>query len=367
MFLQITPEGPDLSAAQARQLDDEFFQANPRGYFSARIGSLMELLERDGDVNLENPWPGLRMSPEASIAYTKSDQSLQLAADAFAVRHHAAEALVRLLHALIVPSSRSDAPSTWALITDGPTTLHVACAELMDVLNAKGNESLLASRLFPNGTKVTDEVQRAFGTAVAWLNHATHLLTSDGLEVNAANNKMKHGLAVRMRNDVRIELMVGLQPRGDGTVPLSAFGVGKSIPIFDRPMLTYLSRPHPAKKNGLETSSLRVDVPLVLAEAWMISLYYGAFFHVAAAAHFTAGEERPTIAPYPTMPLSPTPDELLGNVPLGYRGVVTTPPGGGVPRESGLFFHGMFQQMTIDIEGKTSAVIVDDDAPNPTE
>ena len=107
------------------------------------------------------------------------------------------------------------------------------------------------------------------------MNHACALLTDNELSVNAAHNKVKHGLAVSARGDVRIELLT-TPPNDLGEIPVSAFGEGNSVPIFDRPMLTYLSRPHGTPKQGLEAISLRVEVLVVLAETWMIANVYSA-------------------------------------------------------------------------------------------
>lgn len=38
-------------------------------------------------------------------------------------------------------------------------------------------------------------------------------------------------------------------------------------------MLTYLSRPPRELRQGLEAVSLRVDLPVVLAETWMIMIH----------------------------------------------------------------------------------------------
>ena len=73
------------------------------------------------------------------------------------------------------------------------------------------------------------------------------------------------------------------------------------MPIFDRPLLTVLNRgKHLRPKQGLETVSLRIDVPVVLAEAWMIANVYAAMFHTAACDHF--GDNLPAgHTPYPTL------------------------------------------------------------------
>ena len=202
------------------------------------------------------------------------------------------------------------------------------------------------------------ELGRAFDVAWAWFLHSIHLLTSNELTVNAAHNKLRHGLAVRARDDVRIELMVGAKPDADGNLPSSAFQNGNSIPIFDRPMVTCLARPHGRPALGLEVSSLRIEIPLVLAETWMISVVYAALFNVAAKRHF--GDRQVDVAPYPTLPTGPTPEALLGNTPLGYRGIVTFPPDPSTPaREAGIFFPGTFVPMTIDFSSVTKVTIVD--------
>lgn len=124
-------------------------------------------------------------------------------------------------------------------------------------------------------------------------------------------------------------------------------------------MLTYLSRPHVKPKQGLEAISLRVDVPEVLAEAWMIANVHAAMFHAQAKCHF--GEEMPEgVAPYPTLVIGRLPEHVIGNRPLEYRAAVTLPPDGTTPpRKAGLFFHGSFMPMDVDYESKVSGVVVD--------
>jgi len=131
------------------------------------------------------------------------------------------------------------------------------------------------------------------------------------------------------------------------------------MPIFDRPMLTYLSRPHVKPKQGLEGISLRVDVPVVLAEAWMIANVYAAMFHARARRHF--GDDLPEgVAPYPTLVIGRLPEHVIGGRPLGYREAVTLPPDGTTaPRKSGLFFHGSFIPMNVDYDSKMSGVVVE--------
>ena len=109
-------------------------------------------------------------------------------------------------------------------------------------------------------------------------------------------------------------------------------------------------------KQGLEAISLRVDVPVVLAKAWMIANLYAAMFHARAKRHF--GDEMPEgVAPYPTLALGRHPEQVIGGRPLGYREAVTLPPDGTTePRKSGLFFHGSFIPMDIDNDSKVDGV-----------
>lgn len=302
-MLPITPEGPNVTAGQAKILDDEFFTARPLAYFSARIASLLEAHDAGNTTSAdayEPLWSALGISEPSLLTFTDSDRQLQVAVDSLSTRHHAAEALVRLLHALVSPTSAQDGLSIWAKIADGPNSLHVVTQELTEQF--KQDSNLFAKLFVPEGVAMSGDLERAFNLAWKWLRHAIHLLTSNELTINAAHNKLKHGLAVRARDDVRIELMAGSGPDADGNLPLSSFQNGNSIPIFDRPMVTYLARPYGKPRPGLETGSLRIEVPLVMAETWMISVIYGAVFHVAAKRHF--GGDTGEIAPYPTCRLA---------------------------------------------------------------
>jgi 4-hydroxyphenylpyruvate dioxygenase-like putative hemolysin len=97
-------------------------------------------------------------------------------------------------------------------------------------------------------------------TAVAWVNHAFALLTDDELSINAAHNKLKHGLAVSARGDVRIEFTT-TPPNPDGTIPLSAFGDGKSVPHSALHAPQVGEAAHAAKATGAR-SLLRCGAPL---------------------------------------------------------------------------------------------------------
>ena len=122
-----------MTAGQAKILTDEFFTAKPLSYFSARIASLLEAHEAGSTTSTDvyKPlWAGLGISEPDLLEFTDSDRQLQVAVDSLATRHHAAEALVRLLHALASPRSEQDGKSTWARIADGPNTLHVVTSQI---------------------------------------------------------------------------------------------------------------------------------------------------------------------------------------------------------------------------------------------
>ncbi|RKN68669.1 hypothetical protein D7252_14495 [Microbacterium sp. CGR2] len=264
---------------------------------------------------------------------------------------------MRFLYAVCAASPRAgDAACAWLAVADSPTALVDVVRTTVAALEA--DDKLFLRTLFTPGTPVDEKAAAAADTALAWMNHASALLTDDELSVNAAHNKVKHGLAVSARGDVRIELIT-TPPDDLGQIPESAFGAGRSVPIFDRPMLTYLSRPHVKPKHGVEAISLRVDVPVVLAEAWMIANVYAAMFHVRARRHF--GEDMPDgVAPYPTLVIGRLPEHVIGGRPLGYRSAVTLPPDGTTPpRRSGLFFHGQFIPMELDYDNKVKGVVVE--------
>lgn len=350
-----------LSEGRAKDLDDEFFRSHPAAYFASRISSLL-IAERSVAVPTPIDEPeffeaiGLAKTDQL-LAFEEQDRHLQVAVEALSLRHQAAEALLRFMYAVTAAKPKDgDAPSTWLAIADSPRALIDVVQETFANLDA--DEELFLRCLFTPGTRVDENVAAAAETAVAWVNYASSLLTDDELSVNAAHNKVKHGLAVSIRGDVRVELTT-TPPDEFGQIPLSAFREGKSVPIFDRPVLTYLSRPHVKPKQGLEAISLRVDVPVVLAEAWMIANVYAAMFHARAKRHF--GDEMPEgVAPYPKLAIGRLPEHVIGGRPLGFREPVTLPPDGTTePRKSGLFFHGSFIPINIDYDSKADGIVVD--------
>lgn len=358
MLFISSSDGPVLNDDQIRELDDEFFTARPVGYFTSRILSLLH----DFDHTETNPHAaeflsvlGLR-NAENPLAPTKSDRTLQAAIDALSARHHIAEAVVRLLHALTELRTENDPRSTWAALADGPTRLHTVVTQVKARLEAK--PGLFSELLFKPPVPDNEGTRLAFDVAVSWVYRAIHLVTSNELTTNAGYNKVKHGLAVRIRDDRRVDIVPGsaMQLDGNGDVRLSSFDA--SIPIVDKPEIAYLVRPYATPRQGLEVDSLLLDVPVILAETWMMTTVYGAVFHNAAAAHFTGRDE--DIEPYPTLPTYPKAADLLDGRIQGFREVITSPPDPSTPpRQSGLFQGNTFQHMDIDLASRRTTTIVE--------
>ncbi|WP_431826194.1 hypothetical protein [Microbacterium algeriense] len=361
MHLPIQAQATTLEPEQAKILDDEFFLSDPLSHFSARITMLLEASRSDYEASPENEPEFFRAlgleGADAALHFDGQHRRVQVAVDALSLRHQAAEALTRFIYARVAATPRSgDAASTWLAIADSPTPMIKVIESNKAALDA--DEHRFLQLILPPGTVVKGPVVGAAQTALEWANHAVWLLMNDELSINAAHNKLKHGLAASARGDVRIEFIT-TPPNEDGTIPVSAFGEGKSIPLFDRPMLTYLSRPPRELRQGLEAISLRVDLPVVLAETWMLATVYAAMFHIAAREHYD--ESLPEgVAPYPTLVVGRPPEHVIGGQPLGYRSAVTLPPDGTTqPRPSGVFFYKSFWPMMIDFESKTSGMVVD--------
>lgn len=354
-MLTINPQGVNLTEDQASRLDAEFFRASPLDYFVPRIEQL--LLASDGEADHDGEAKqsfrrrlGLPPDDPDPLETSDSARGRQRAVDAISVRHHAAETLLRLLYALSVAEPREgDARSVWVGIADSPISMKDVAEAVAERLNADEPPSF-PDLFLPIGVEVNADLQSALDVAVAWTNHAIGLLTQDELAVNTGFNKVKHGLSVSTRDDVRVEIMRAPIVPESGTIPLSAFA--SSVPLFDRPLLTFVYRP--GRRAHLETASLRVDVETTLVEAWMISVVAGAVFAVAGRRRFPESDD---LAVFPMLPIGPTPDQLLGGSVLGSRAPITEPTIQG--RESGVFFHGSFQPIQFDFENVTSAVITE--------
>lgn len=368
-FVFNSPEGPNLTATQAAELDDSYFQSRPFGYFSSRIATLSASGPIEKNVVATDVGPELaaalgQTSISDLIDFNDSDRELQIATDSFALRHHAAESLVRLYHGLTIGiTAQGSAPCVWAAVAEGPTrTIDLVDQARTHLMSPEGHQNFWRM-VFPETVasqhNQEHQANQALNVIGDWLHHAMTLLVRDDININAAHNKVKHGLSVRTRDDLRLTFTTQA-PNADGTVPLSALTGDKAFDIFDTPTIDYLARP-PRKgnrKQGLEVSSLKLAPATLLAETWMMSIAHAAMFHVAADRHFT-GRDIP-FQPLPKLPLGPTPTQLLGESVVGMRHPVTTPPDGGpVERRAGIAFQSTFVPLEINFNTQMSGKVVE--------
>jgi hypothetical protein len=372
------PEGQGLTEEQATELDDTFLASDPFQYFKSRIASLVTwhesaslsdepLAPRPGSIRAElNRY---LQRPVVDGPFSELDVHAQVAADALAVRHHAAEALLRFACARLAPITSTDAPCLWAEIAAGP----VRIAEIIERLNSSAEEADAGERMFRalveserHETARTDpELVDACNVIVDWIGYAAALLSPAEIDLQAGHNKVKHGLAVRTRPNMRVTFMT-TTPNADGSVPLSSLAGPDAITIFDQPVLELLSNGPKVDghRQGLEVTQLRLKPSALLADAYMLAMAHGALFHVAAVEHFYGRDD---LSEYQLPPASPgypvggpRPKDIDAHAPLGMRFPLTTPPGGGaVGRLAGVGFRDRFQILYIDYANRSSGRLVD--------
>jgi hypothetical protein len=243
-----------------------------------------------------------------------------VATDSFAVRYHTAEALVRLYHGLTVGSTAGgSAACVWASVADGPLRTVDLVEQASSHLRSTPGREAFWSLVLPSAVapEATQEMVTALNIMGAWLQRAMALLIRDDININAAHNKVKHGLAVRPRDDVRITFTTQ-GPNADGTIPVSALTGPDAVDLFGTVTLDYLARPSKqhGRRQGLEVSTLRLSPEVLLAEAWMMAVTHGAMFYVAAAQHF-AGREG-LLATYPPPTPGTNTGPALGELHRGY-------------------------------------------------
>jgi hypothetical protein len=361
-----------LNVEQVRGLDDVFFASNPLGYFQARVESLLAFA--DGAVAAYESGAGkeyaraLRRAPGDFQVVGEQDRTLQVAIDAMSLRQHVAEAVVRLWAALLeVRGHEPGTVSMWATLTDGKTGI-VEVLKQIGSYGEIGDEAaglLLPAQVVELLRAGDKTAARAAVVLFGWLERAEYVLTRNDIHLSAAHNKVKHGLAVRVRGDVLMSFVraTDMPELVDDTIPLSA--VNDSIPIMNKPVVEYLARPPKTSKGapqGLEVTTLVLDTPTLLAEATMLATVHAAAFHLAATRYVDATGADITIAPYPALPLRPSPEELLGRRVTGMRSPVTRSANPDEPeRELGLGFEdGTFIGLQVDFDQHRKVRIVQD-------
>lgn len=377
------PAGKDLTPEQARELDDTFLASNPYEYFRARIAGLLSwaenaprqtreessTLDRADPTSLRAEFTSYMHRPVADVYFKGLDVDAQIAADSLAVRHHAAEALVRFACARLAPHPTNPVPCVWAAIANGPVAIGDVIGRLSKSAHEPNPEGRFIRVVLPPEQRELaldqSEVVEGVNVFLAWLGYAVTLLSPAPIDLHGAHNKVKHGLAVRPRADMRVELITG--PLADpSAIPVSVFNSATTLTIFDQPVLELLA--HGPRMNGhrqgLELTQLRLNPAALLADAAMIAMTHAAMFHVAAVEHFSGREDLPDYVEPPAFPglpsTGPSPEDIEAEAPLGMRFPLTTPPGGGKPaRVAGLGFRTYFQTIEVDYDARTHGTVVD--------
>jgi hypothetical protein len=362
----IQPQGSQLTADQARALDDDFFTSRPFEFFASRIVGLIDASAPPAG----QPESALAADFAAALGIEdgagllgvgRVDRELQTALDAFVVRHHIAEALVRFYYVITVARQEHGAGSGpwcgWAEVSNSPTAtadvVNAACDHLLSDRGRQEFKDLVIEDEPVNG--VSDRAARA-AMMGDWLLHAMRLLMRKSIDVNAANNKIKHGLAVRTRDDERITFIP--ECAEDGSIPVSVFTGPGAIDLIDTISVDVLSQPRRRPRQGLEITTLQLPPAVLLAESWMMAVTYGAMFHIEAARHF--GGHEVNLPRYPEVPPGPSPHDLLQGSVVGLRHPLTTPPDGGrLVRGAGIATHEDFLPISIDYTGARDGVVVD--------
>jgi len=362
------PTGPELDAEGGRSLDDHFLTSDPTGYFRSKIDSLLDWSEPSRPDDQGGSGAGRRRFEEALGLASSSryptdleQRRLQVAVDAIQLRHQAAEALLRLIHARLTCRASTQPCSLWITLVRTPPQLHTLVKELHHRADSEDFASIMAGLIIPapNGTKLDQDLLAAVQNAFLWVARAAEIVSTGHIDLNAANNKIKHGVTARPEDRLRVTLTTE-GPDEDGNVPLSALTGGSAVDIFNTIVLEYISRPPKQsgqEQHGFERTLLRTDAPIVLAEAWMLALLHGAVFHTCAYRHH--GERVvPEMADHPGLAIGPTPQQLLGQHAVGMRFPVTTSPSGQVPRPTGVLLgDGTF--LTLSIGAGRQSLVVD--------
>lgn len=373
------PTGIGLTDEQARELDDTFLSSDPFEYFRSRIASLIAWQENApvndsglataGQDSVRAEFNAYLQRAAVDGPFRNLDVHAQVAADALAVRHHAAEALLRLACARITPKPLDGARCLWAEVAAGPWQIEDVLARLDESANGPDPGERIFQVLVPPASQAAGranaDVVDAANVFVDWLAYAAGLLSPAAIDLRAVNNKVKHGLAVRARSDMRVTFATR-PPNEDGSIPVSALTGDDSVDIFDQPVLESLAQGSKVDghRQGLEITQLRLKPSAILADAFMIAMTHGAMFHVAAAEHFAGrGDLHEHFGPpaFPGLPVGgPRPKDIDSAAPLGMRFPLTTPPGGGpLRREAGLGFRTYFQTLRIDYQNRSSGQVVD--------
>lgn len=369
--------GTEPTAEQILELDREYLEGDVTGYFSTRIDSLIAWHDSPGGVDfsagLGKQVADLLGVPPGGLSDTTArERELQVAVDAFAVRQHVAETLVRFLEArLALIDAEPGSKSLWFAIATGPTSTKAAVDAVKAGLTRQDRQTfaelMLPAVLRTHPRANATAINKALTLANEWINHACILLTREDLPLGAGHNKSKHGMAIRSADDERVTIVTGPVP-DDGTVPLSLLdgSDGRSFDVVDRPVMKVLTARPTARtaayNKGSEIVWILLDAPSLLAEASVLNEVLRAAVHVAAAelkARTGVPERR---VPYPDLSTLPSVSAVLrGRSFAGLRLPVTEPA-----RQAAVLGHREGREVRLNVSGQERpAVVVDDRADSP--
>ena len=393
------PPAAELADAIVTELDDQFFTSDPFAYIRARIVALLS----EDPVTLSGPTAEefSRLLGPSAVHYASVDdrvRKLQVAVDAFALRHQVAETLVRFLHIVL---HHAEGASYWVDLIDTPTaTIDIVKQNYETLAAATDGEGLLRSLLLPaefslnvdasqdanaaagspesesaesgpgNTAGETDDdlVARALAVHVGWFDYAIALLGQKSPDLNAAHNKFKHGMGLRPQDDV-LSTFTTTPPNSDGGVSLSALTGDQAINLFEGITTEFLARSD--RKHGLEATQIAMMPAPTLAEAAAMAHTLALLFHTAAVKHFTdhAPIEGRRVPDHPGLLIDgPRAGTLRPLQPFAMRFPLTTPLRNPDSCEALLFWtNGDINTMTLG--DRVTGVVVDDtqEQPDPSD
>ncbi|MPQ96872.1 hypothetical protein GB931_02830 [Modestobacter sp. I12A-02628] len=325
MPLYPTSDTSNLTPEQHALLDDTFFESNPASYWRARIDDLLREptpIDYREALAAQVTSYGLDERLLSTTKPTEAERELQRALDAFTLRHHLAESLVRMVHAVLAHWKMPGSRSIWPSLASNRDTGH----DLVQALRAFEDQGEVPANLFMPATNVRAlpsdppaDVEAGVRMHWQWVRRAMHLLVSEGLDANVGNNKLKHGLAVRPHNELRVSFVAG-SPPPDGNVRLST--VESASSIIDATAIEFLERlPSRHEHAGSwEVTVLNLRPAPLIAESLMLSTVWASVFASAAADRFVGPDEaKPK---HPGLVLGPPPDAIVREI-VGYRQALT--------------------------------------------
>jgi hypothetical protein len=131
----------------------EFFTTDPTSYFRSRIDALLDWVDQANSDHKEISAELRRfqdiLGPAASARYptTAEQRRLHVAVDAVQLRHDAAEALLRLIHARLGCRKSTQPHRLWMALIQTPTQLHNLVEELRAQVESEDFGPILAGQI----------------------------------------------------------------------------------------------------------------------------------------------------------------------------------------------------------------------------